>query len=497
MTIGSGAAATVGMTPAETVTARLLDPRGGCTECCRARIGWNGGLFSAIDNAPETEGGGLLAMPPLANAHDHVRGVRPTALGAYDLPLELWQLNMSGSPRIDPYLVNLAALGRSALGGTGSVMVHYTRPQDRTRVVAELESVARAANAIGIRVAIAVALRDCYPIGYAPEETLLALLDPEDRERVREKLAVTPDSPASQVAMVEDLAARLESPTVTVQYGPYGAEWCSDALLRAIAERSALTGRRVHMHLLESRLQREFLDARHPGGPVRYLDSIGMLSPRLSVAHAVWLRPEEMELLAARGVTVSINTSSNLTLRSGLAPVAQLHAAGVPLAMGMDGFSVDDDDDAYRELRLNYMLHRGVALDPGLPLGELLRFASYGGRRSISGCEEGPGMIAGQSADFSLLDYAGMARDLLTAGPGEASLLAARATAAMLKRMVIAGDDVVVEGRLARIDLDEVHRELDAQARHGVQDFLNWQKVAQRLREKLRGFYAAGLHACG
>jgi siroheme synthase len=106
-------------------------------------------------------------------------------------------------------------------------------------------------------------------------------------------------------------------------------------------------------------------------------------------------------------------------------------------------------------------------------------------------------MIAGQSADFSLLDYAGMARDLLTAGPGEASLLAARATAAMLKRMVIAGDDVVVEGRLARIDLDDVHRELDAQARHGVQDFLNWQQVAQRMREKLRGFYAAGLHACG
>ena len=480
-----------------TVAARLFDPRGGCSACRRAHIGWSGDVFSTLDNAPDDAGADLFAMPPLANAHDHVRGVRPTALGAYDLPLELWQINMSGSPAVDPYLVNLAALGRSALGGTGSVMVHYTRPQNRARIVTELESVARAANAIGIRVAIAVALRDCYPIGYAPEETLLALLDPVDRERVRDKLVFAADAPASQVALVEDLAARIESPMVTVQYGPYGAEWCSDALLRAIAEASAASGRRVHMHLLESRLQREFLDARHPHGPLRYLDSIGLLSPRLSVAHAVWLRPDEMELLAERGVTVSVNTSSNLTLRSGLAPVAAMARAGVPLAMGMDGFSVDDDDDAYRELRLNYLLHRGVALDEGLSLPALFRFASYGGRHSISGREEGAGMAVGEPADIALLDYARLSRDVLASGPGEASLVAARATAAMLRRLVIAGREVVVDGKLARLDLEEVQRELDAQARHGVAGFLEWQQVAGRLREKLRGFYSAGLHACG
>ena len=483
--------------PPATVAARLFDPRGGCGACRRAHIGWSGDVFSTLDNAPDDAGADLFAMPPLANAHDHVRGVRPTALGAYDLPLELWQINMSGSPAVDPYLVNLAALGRSALGGTGSVMVHYTRPQNRARIVEELESVARAANAIGIRVAIAVALRDCYPIGYAPEETLLALLDPVDRERVRDKLVFAADAPASQVALVEDLAARIESPMVTVQYGPYGAEWCSDTLLRAIAEASAKSGRRVHMHLLESRLQREFLDARHPHGPLRYLDSIGLLSPRLSVAHAVWLKPDEMDLLAERGVTVSVNTSSNLTLRSGLAPVAAMARAGVPLAMGMDGFSVDDDDDAYRELRLNYLLHRGVALDEGLSLAALFRFASYGGRHSISGREEGAGMAVGEPADIALLDYARLSRDVVALGPGEVSLVAARATAGMLKRLVIAGRDVVVDGKLARLDLDAVQRELDAQVRHGAAGFLAWQQVAGRLREKLRGFYAAGLHACG
>src|SRR5258708_37008382 len=95
----------------------------------------------------------------------------------------------------------------------------------------------------------------------------------------------------------------------------------------------------------------EFLAHTYPQGQVRYLEEIGLPLPRLSVAHAIWVRPDEIELLAERGVTVAINACSNLSLRSGIAPVAEMHSRGVALAMGLDGFSFDDDD-AFRELRL-------------------------------------------------------------------------------------------------------------------------------------------------
>ena len=103
---------------------RLLD----CCSGCATRDGtlhWHGDRFTAEAVA----GGDRLIMPPLANAHDHVRGVRPISLGAFDLPLELWLLSLTGLPAIDPRLVTAAALGRQARGGLGSVMVHYTRPQ--------------------------------------------------------------------------------------------------------------------------------------------------------------------------------------------------------------------------------------------------------------------------------------------------------------------------------------------------------------------------------
>src|SRR5690606_5773649 len=105
-----------------------------------------------------------------------------------------------------------------------------------------------------------------------------------------------------QVAAVDEIAERCESATFQVQYGPVGVEWCSDALLERVAQRSQASGRRVHMHLLESRYQREWADRTYPTGMIHHLDRVGLLSPRLTVAHGTWLRTDECALLASRDV---------------------------------------------------------------------------------------------------------------------------------------------------------------------------------------------------
>src|SRR4029078_146177 len=134
------------------------------------------------------------------------------------------------------------------------------------------------------------------------------------------------------------------------------------------------------MHLLESRVQREYLDHLYPDGVLRSFDSICLLSRRLSVAHGVGLRPDELELLGERGVTISVNSSSNLSIRSGISPVRKMHELRGPFAMGLDGFSVDDDDDAFRQLRLNYLLHKGLSLEDGVPVSKPLHSRFYRGQ---------------------------------------------------------------------------------------------------------------------
>ncbi len=466
-----------------------------CSDPVQMHLG-AGRIASVTGVSPATPGlDNHILMPAFANAHDHVRGIRPMSLAAYDLPLELWLAQMSGPPRCDPFLIAAAALGRQALSGCGSIMVHYTRPQDPGSIVAELDVVARAARAIGVRVAIAPALRDLNALGYGLDDKILAALPPAARAAIEARLLRgPPPSPAEQLRLVDDVAAQIEGPLVDVQYGPYGPEWCSDALLTAVAEASAGNGRRIHMHLFESKLQREYLDDRYPQGVLHFLDSIGLLSPRLSVAHAVWLRPDEMDLLAERGVTVSVNSSSNLSLHSGRAPVAELHRRGVPLAQGLDGFSVDDDDDAFRELRLNYLLHRGEGYTPGVPLAALFEAACHGGRQVVTGrSDTATALQPGAAADFVLLDRSALVFDQVLEVE-DAALVAHRATRAHLRQLVVDGRPIVRDGVLLGLDLPALQAELTAQVRHGASAYRDWREVTAVWAQVLRQAYTGGLH---
>ena len=124
------------------------------------------GAIAAIAPAAETPQRRRLALPALANAHDHCRPLSPTSFGAAAKPLETWLLRLAAMPPIDPYLGALAAFGRAARGGAGSVMAHYTRFHGPMPPVEEAREIARAARDVGVRVTLAVFMRDRNPLVY-------------------------------------------------------------------------------------------------------------------------------------------------------------------------------------------------------------------------------------------------------------------------------------------------------------------------------------------
>ena len=162
------------------------------------------------------------------------------------------------------------------------------------------------------------------------------------------------------IELTETIASEIAGPKLDVQFGPAGVQWCSRPLLEAIAENSARTGRRVHMHLLETIYQRAWADRHFPNGVVRHLRDIGLLSTRLTLAHGIHARPDELEMIAASGARLVTNFSSNLHLHSGLAPIAAAHRCGRAIAVGVDGLALDEDDDAIREMRLVQLAHGGL-----------------------------------------------------------------------------------------------------------------------------------------
>lgn len=452
-----------------------------------------------LDAAPA--GRRRLVLPALVNAHDHARTFRSATLGAFGQPLEGWLPYLGVIPGADPYLCAATSFARTVKRGVSDAMVHYTRVQGLGPYLEEARAVARAACDVGLRIGFAIAMRDRHGLGYCDDAAVLEALRPGIRQEVAARLSVRPVSAQQQLAQVDDVARMVREDgyagNVTVQYGPTGVQWCSTPLLEAIAAASADTGRPVHMHLLETRYQRDWADRAHPEGIVDFLDRIGLLSPRLTLAHCAWARSPELALLAERGVTIAVNTSSNLGLKSGIAPVGEMLRQGCRVAMGLDGMAFDEDDDALREMRLAYSLHRGWGYEVEMSRAQLWAFAAVNGRRSVNGIgaaadTAGGRIVEGAAADLLVLDWETLDDDALLPGIDPLDLLLARASGAHVDQVFIGGRAVVHDGRVLTVDEAALRAELIAQVRGSLAaagDAEHWRCTVDALAEDLGPFY--------
>jgi cytosine/adenosine deaminase-related metal-dependent hydrolase len=447
----------------------------------------NDGLIAGIRPSAAPPARRRLALPALANAHDHCRPLSPTSFGGADKPLELWLLRLAAMPAIDPYLGALAAFGRAARGGAASVMAHYTRFHTPEDPIAEARAIARAAADVGVRVTLAVFMRDRNPIVYGPSEELLSKLPPASREALSQGFGATMPSPAEQIARVEAIAAAVESPTFSVQYGPNGAQWCSDELLAAIAKASARNGRRVHMHFLETRYQRAFADRHYGEGIAARLERLGLLSPRLTLAHCVHAREEEFDVLARNGVTIATNPSSNLHLRSGIAPIGAALRRGVRVALGVDASALDEDDDILREARLGHFLHAGWGFESNISRQDWLAAIVANGRRA-NGAPGTGALEAGEPGDALVLDLDRLDRDAVSP-VAPIDFLFARATAAHIDALYVAGREVLAGGRLTGVDLEDAERRLRAQYRERTPARAGFLAAWEPIPEAVAGHY--------
>ena len=221
------------------------------------------------------------------NAHDHGRPVRSSSIGAGGKPLEAWLHYLSLFPAVDPYLAAVVALAQSAIGGVGTVMLHYTRVQGFTDLPTEAAAVARAARAVGTRVGFAVSMRDRNPLIYGHSQTILDMLPPPARKEIEQKFLRVPLSPAEHIALADAVAVAAGGPMFDVQYGRTVCNGAATLYLRPSPTRRIVRAD-VYTCISSNRYQRAWMDKEYPGGIVEHLDAIGLLSPRLTLAHCVW-----------------------------------------------------------------------------------------------------------------------------------------------------------------------------------------------------------------
>ena len=142
---------------------------------------------------------------------------------------------------------------------------------------------------------------------------------------------------------------------------------------------------------------------------LRYLGEVGLLNERLTIAHGVWLRDEEVGMLAAAGAGLAHNPISNLKLKSGIAPMRRVIDAGVNVALGCDNCSCGDCQSMFGAMKLLCLLAAASeprtrrACTPPPPCAPR-RWAAPG-RWGLQG--EVGAIRAGMLADLLLLDTSG------------------------------------------------------------------------------------------
>ena len=251
----------------------------------------------------------------------------------------------------------------------------------------------------------------CNDMYFYPEAALEAVLEAGMRAALGMIVVEFPSAYASDPDdyLQKGLAVRdrwREHPLLSFCLAPHAPYTVSDATFRKVATILGELDVPLHIHLHETEDEIAHSIAEHGVRPLERLRRLGLLSPGLIAVHCVHLTPEEIQLLARHGASAVHCPSSNLKLASGFAPVAQLLAAGVNVALGTDGAASNNRLDLMQEMRQAALLAKAVARDAeAMPAHLALRCATLGGAAALGLDARIGSIVPGKLADLVALRY--------------------------------------------------------------------------------------------
>jgi cytosine/adenosine deaminase-related metal-dependent hydrolase len=397
------------------------------------------GLVASTGGGPEPEAderidlAGAVITPGLINTHHHLYQTL-TRARAQEADLFTWLKTLYPVwARLDEESEHAAArtgLAELALSGCTTVFDHhYVFPRGAGDLI---EAEMSAARELGVRL---VPSRGSMDLGESdgglPPDSLV-----EDADEI--------------LAETERLAARYPE-LVVAPCSPFSV---TGDLMRQSAELARKLGLTLHTHLAETVEEEAYCQELYGCRPVEYLEQLGWLDGDVWCAHCVHLSDADIARFGETGTGVAHCPSSNLRLGAGVAPVRALLDAGVRVGLGVDGSASNERGDLFLEVKQALLVARGRRGPEALTAREALRLATRGSAEVLKRDDLGS-LEPGKSADLAVWRTDGLelggaddpVAGLVFSGPHR------------VEQLVVAGDDVVREGRLVRADEAEIAQE--------------------------------------
>jgi len=370
---------------------------------------------------------GRLLMPGLINAHTH----SPAAVlrgFADDYFLRDWLVNY-----IWPAEKHLTAEYAYCGARLSYLEFLYNGMTTNVDMWYFADSVARAAMDTGLRAVVAAGVFE-FP-------------SPESASPVEDAFA-----------FAEKYIGREAETLIYPALGPHDANTCSAALLRELADFAGKKGLLIHGHLSETAGDNEEIQLKYGVSPTRYMADSGIMQSRTLFAHCIHLSDDDISILKSANASVCYNPVSNMKLCDGVMPIKRLKAAGLNLAIGVDGAQSNNSLDLLSDAKSGALLQKLTNNDPTfLPARDTVRMLTIDGARAI-GMEHMLGSIEpGKAADVITLatDIPGM-NPRQTDAAGIYSQIAYVAAGAAVRDVIVNGKLLLRDGIALSVDTAEV-----------------------------------------
>jgi cytosine/adenosine deaminase-related metal-dependent hydrolase len=402
-----------------------------------------------------------IVTPGFVNAHGHGKGITDFQRGAVDNTLETWKFR--NYPPIDVENdTTWTAIKYLESGITTSMHNHnLVNPENYYE---EFLNTIKAYESTGIRTAFAPTFLNQNIFIYGDNDAFIKTLSQEQRDLCLKILQGIKNFGVDQYfEAINNLKEDKDSNHIKIMHGPLSPQWVTDDVLQEIKKHAQEEKMRIHIHTLQTQLQKLYGLKKYGKSLVGHLDDIGFLGENVTCGHCVWLSDEDINILADTKTSVTHHAGCNLRVRNGIAPVFELLRKGVVVGIGMDDKEFGDNKDFIEEMRLVSKLHRlpshHLNSDHLLPV-DCFRMGTQHSADTL-GLSHLIGTLAkGKQADIVLLDLARMSEPFLYSNHNIIDLLVYRGLAMDVDTVLVGGKVLLKNRQLTRIDKKEVINKL-------------------------------------
>lgn len=374
------------------------------------------------------DGKDKLAMPGLVNTHTHL-GMSLFRNYADDLPLhewlndEIWPIEAKLEPE-DIYWSSLLSMVEMIETGTTTFMDMYFF----------MDEVGKALEDSGMRGVLS-----------------RGMSDDNDEKLNQEKFD-------DLVELHKNWHNKLDGKS-KVAVGTHSIYICGAEFLKTATKYAKELEIPIHIHLSETKKEVKDSYELHGKSPIEYSKDIGLFQVPTIAAHCVVTDENDLNILKECNVFPVNNPGSNMKLASGFAQIDKMIKMGIPVALGTDGSSSNNNLNMFEEINLAAIINKGITGDAtAVTAYDALEMATVNGAKALQWFDDIGSLEVGKKADIILID---LDKSHLYPRHNLISSLAYSVQGSDVDTVIVDGNIIMEERVIKTLDLKRIKKEVE------------------------------------